>query len=259
MPLPNKAFLSFIILLCMIAASLAENFKPFSGVVNEDNINIRSDSTVNAKIICTINKDQPLEVVAEKYGWYKVRLPKNAASFVRKDLVTPIDNQTLKISKDKVNIRLQPNEESPILGQADKNEVVIISESKGQWYKIEPINNSFGWIYKKFLDMATQKIPPPPPMIKPAEETITIQTTEEEKVNQDFIIEGVIKPYGKVFNRRATHKLIDNKTADVYLLKGDRQSLDALNYHRVKITGKLLADQKSKYPIVEVIKMEMVD
>jgi len=129
----------------------------FLGEINANNINVRSDSTVSSKIICTVNKDQPVAVVKELYEWYKIRLPKIAPSFIKKDLVILIDNKTAKPIKDSVNIRLNPDDSSPILGKLGKNEVIVIVENMGEWYKIEPINESFGWVNKKFVNLAPRR------------------------------------------------------------------------------------------------------
>lgn len=230
----------------------------FQGQINTNDINIRSDSTVTSKVICGSNEGEPVEVVKESYEWYKIRLPKTAPSFIKKDLVSTIDGKTAKVIKDNVNIRLAPDEASPILGKADKNEVInILSESR-EWYKIEPLNNSFGWVHKKFVDMAgtidRKKEVKLSREIK-KEDKITVEaTTTDENVT----IEGIIKPYGKVIKRIATHKLLaeDNK---VFLLKGNKEGLDSLNYHKVKITGKPIHPKDQKVTIIEIVKIEALD
>jgi uncharacterized protein YgiM (DUF1202 family) len=245
-------FSIFILFALVALANSNDKSTVFQGVINADNINIRTDSTVNSKIICKINKGEPVEVVKELYGWYKIRLPKIAPSYIKKNLVTLLGEKTAQVLEDNVNIRLDASESSWILGRVNMNEVVNILEDKGGWYRIEPVNNSFGWIHKKFIDKVdvlkkiedVQSIPD----IKKEERLISEKPTLENN-----ILTGIIKPYGKVLGRKATHKLIteDNR---VFLLKGNKESLDSLNYHRVKITGKLIGAQK--YPIVEVTKIE---
>ncbi len=230
----------------------------FQGQINSDNINIRSDSTVSSKIICALNKGEPVEVVRESYEWYKIILPKTAPSFIKKDLVALIDEKTAKITKDNVNIRLDPSESSPILGIASKNEVISIQEDRGGWYKIEPRNNSFGWVNKKFVDKVGT--------INRREEIKLVQEIKKENIivgekaplDESIIIEGMIKPYGKVIKRIATHKLLSPDN-NVFLLKGNKASLDSLNYHKVKVTGKLAHPQNQKYTIIEILKIEAID
>ncbi|MDD5692853.1 MAG: SH3 domain-containing protein, partial [Candidatus Omnitrophica bacterium] len=138
--------------------------QPFTGKVNANNINVRVDATTGAPVACTLSKGRLVEVVREAYDWYKIRLPKTAPSYIKKNLVECI-NRTVspsdpakclnaKVTAARVNIRLGPSEDSWILGKADKLSVVNILGEKGSWYMIEPVHESFGWIYKKFVDKA---------------------------------------------------------------------------------------------------------
>ncbi|MBI5144688.1 MAG: SH3 domain-containing protein [Candidatus Omnitrophica bacterium] len=154
----NQRRNNILILLALIAVFLSaqealgrENY-PFSGQVNSDEINIRSDSTISSAVICQLNKGEEVAVVSRAYGWYKINLPKKAPAFIKANLITLIDEKTAKVSRTNVNIRLKPEESSPVIGQADLDEIINILEKVGGWYKIEPLKNSFGWIYSKFVD-----------------------------------------------------------------------------------------------------------
>lgn len=244
----------------------AQETMPFTGEVNAENINIRADSTVNSRVICRASKGERLEVTSALYGWYKIRLPKHAPSFIKKNLTAGIEdrpansfdklkasgtdlNRNAKVIKERVNIRLSPNESSPILGKADKNEIITILGESGEWYKIEPINNSFGWINSKFISKA--------PAVVKRDDPLPQATAPPEPQNS-IVAEGMIKPYGIVIKRVATHKLItDDKK--IFLLKGDKKSLDALNHHKVKVIGKFIEPNNQKYPVIEIEKMEELD
>lgn len=213
-----------------------------TGTLNANDINVRCDSSANSTLICKAYKGQGVEVVSEKYGWYKIKLPKTAPCFVKKMLVAPIDEKTAKGLKENINVRLEPSEGSRILGKIDKNEVINILEDKGEWYKIEPPANSYGWVHKKFVEQAPQ--------------TPAVTLTQQQ---QTLIIEGTILPYGKVLRRRATHKFIV-KGKDVFLLKGNPDNLNSFIYRNVKITAKpVTPSKKTKYPLIEIIKMEAVN
>lgn len=231
---------------------------PFSGKVTAEKINIRIDSTVSSEKISSIDKGEGVEVVSELYDWYKIRLPKNSPSFIKKNLVTAVEdkpadsfdklkdssetqNRIAKVTADKVNIRLSPSESSPILGKAAKDEVITILEDKGAWYRIEPINNSFGWINKKFV-----------------EKSVIEKKPETVPVDNNVTVEGVIRPYGMIFKRPATHKLVTAEEK-VFLLKGNKKSLDALNYHKVRIIGKYVSQDTAKLPVIEIERVEGLD
>lgn len=265
-PPVNILYLITAIFVFSLKPSFAQEKTPFLGEVNANQINLRSDATTSAAIICTLNKGERVDVVLELYDWYKVRLPKKAPAYIKNKLASciryandPTTGQTTqaclsaKVLGDRVNIRAKPDEASPILGLADKNEIINIVDEKKGWYKIEPVQNSFGWIHKKFIVRATQ------PLAQPAVNQLPQEKRESvENAESNILLIGIVKPYGIVFRRTATHKLetTDNK---IFLLKGNRASLNALNYQKVKVIGKIVNQPKAKYPIVEVKIIEVIN
>ena len=259
--------------LSVLSASrmLAESTLPFRGEVNSSKINLRQDSTVSAPIICTLNKGTRVEVVLESYDWYKIKLPKSAPSFVRSDLAECINSESedfpvtahdacnrAKILKDNVNVRLAPSESAYIVGRVNKDDVVNILKATQGWYKIEPVPNSFGWVHKRFISKATEEQKIEIVKIQEIKEEVHQKAPAAETVKSGSVsLTGIIRPYGKIFKRKATHKLI---TADnrVFLLKGDKKILDALNYRKVKVSGNII-DSQSKYPILEYNILETVN
>lgn len=241
----------------------------FQGFINGDDINVRSDSTPNAEVVCVLSKGTPVTVIKEQYDWCKIRLPKSAPSYVKKTLLeclpedspkpsqTPVPlNQRVchsaKVVGDNVNIRLKPSEGSRILGRLNKNEIVSVLGEESGWFKVEPVENSYAWVYKKFIGKELVKAAPEK-VIKP-EQGVPL-AKEEIQVAEQVTIEGIVMPYGKIFNRVATHKLIAQDKR-IFLLKGNKLGLDALNYRKVKISGKILGKMKEKYPVIEIVSME---
>lgn len=230
---------------------------PFLGEVNANNINVRCDSTISSQVVISVNKGDSVEVISELYDWYKIKLPKTAPLFIRKDLVNLIDEKTGKVIKDRVNFRLLANESSPIIGSFNKDEVIKVLEERGGWYKIEPLSNSFGWIHKKFVNKKAEENRP--------EDNKTIFKNEDNAKaydiklpGQNIAIIGIINPYGRVFRRIATHKLID-KDNKIFLLKGNREIFNSLTYQKVKVMGKIMGPAKPKYSLIEVEKIEVLD
>lgn len=239
----------------------ADTFDAFTGQINASGINVRVDSSVSAEVICTLAKGELVEVVWGVYDWYKIRLPKEAPAYIKKDLLECNDVKaefaaqsgeclSAKVIKDKVNVRLKPSELSWILGKVDKATVVnVIAEEEG-WYKIHPVYQSYGWVNKKFVDKDVVVV-----LLK---QDALVKDTDIVKLNDQLIVEGKISPYGIVLWRQATHKLItvENK---IYFLKGNRKSLDSLNYRKVKVTGKIISLAASKYPIIQIDNIEALN
>lgn len=265
MHLINKLLLAILLFsFISLSNSQAEDFKSFYGEVNTDNINIRCDATINSQIICKVNKGEFTKVVSEFYEWYKIRLPKDAPSFIKKDLVAIEDKmnqvedikqgkQIAKVIKENVNIRLLPSESAAIIGKVNKNEIVNILKDEGNWYKITPPDNSSGWIHKKFVNKKNPVVKKDPPQEK---ELVESNKTSQDKTKISLV--GMIKPYGMIFKRVGTHKFLteDNK---VFFLKGDKKILDNLNYRKVKINGKLMTSSKKKTPVIEIENLEVCE
>jgi len=277
-----------------VAAAPAEEF-PFSGEVTADGINLRADSTTTAEVICRLDKGAAIEVISGLYGWYKVRLPDTAPSYIRADMVSPVEEKTanftpqepaaprfnaLKVERDRVNIRLRPDESAPIVGRASKNEILNFTALQNNWYRIKPIAGSYGWVHASFVRKASVKTLPAAPLnneqavsgktaensVQPAssEKFISPDNAPAAKPAPDplygtpCVYEGIIKPYGMVFKRPATHKLVTPEKK-IYLLKGDRQSLNALVNRKAKVTGRTAEPASGGIPVIEIVKIEAVD
>lgn len=242
-----KILLSAALLFFSQSLCLAEEPFPFEAEVSGNSINIRADSTVNSPVLGALNKGQHLSVAYGHYDWYKVILPKDIPVFIREDFVILLDSKSAKVIKDRVNIRIGPADSSAVIGMAKKDDNLnILAREKG-WYKIEPLDSCFGWVHKQFIRKAT-------PKPKATEEAVKAGTSE----NNIITVEGIINPYGMVLRRVATHKIItrDNK---IYLLKGNKKNLNAVIYRKAKITGKLMPQAAKRYPVIEVIQLELVD
>lgn len=231
---------------------LGENRFPFEGEVTGDNINIRTDSTANSQVICAVKNGGRLKVASELYEWYKVCLPPQAPSYIRKDLI-----QEETVSGERVNVRLEPNQNSAIVGKANKGDpVTIISEQSG-WYKIKPLKNSFGWIHKKFVIEAAVSAPEEAEAIIPPEEEIEKPEADAAlQLPKEIILQGIIKP--KFITRAASHKLI-TRDKDVFLIRGDSKVLNQFNHRQVKINGHELDSSGLQYPLIAALVIELLD
>jgi uncharacterized protein YgiM (DUF1202 family) len=254
-----KSILIFFIF-CFSLPSIAftDTFDAFTGQINASGINVRVDSSVGAEVICILAKGELIEVVGEAYDWYKIRLPKEAPAYIKKNLLECNDVNadfalqsgkclSAKVIKDKVNIRLRPTESAWILGKVDKAMVVDIIADEEGWYKIHPVYQSYGWVNKKFVNKD---------VVVAQKQDTSIRITDTIKLLDQLIVEGKVSPYGIVLWRKATHKLITSENK-IYLLKGNRKSLDSLNYRKVKVTGKLI--NLGAIPVIQIDTIEALN
>lgn len=254
-------FFASVVSQACLCCALASDFTVFTGQVNADGINVRVDATVGSLVACTLDKGELVEVVSESYGWYKIRLPKTAPSYIKKELVECINKSPSgnccggKATANRVNVRIAPDLSSWPIGRVDKDTVVNITGDEGGWYKIEPVHQSYAWINKKFVNKEIVVSE------KATNESIFSPPIAQEQLSKDddrIVVEGIVKPYGVVLWRKATHKLITSEN-DIYLLKGNRKNLNGLNYQKVRVTGKIIGPQSAKYPIIEVDILEVLN
>ena len=252
--------LSAVLLFFAKSLGLTQESFPFQAEVLDNDINIRSDSTVNSPILCKVKKGERLTVLFEHYNWYKVLLPKNTPVFINDDFVAGLDSKTAKVIKDRVNIRLGPGDSSPVIGMARKEATLTVLDYNQGWYKIEPLDSCFGWMHKQFAKKLTDIPKPKQPAVaqKPTSGKNKIVVSDDPSKDNTLTIVGVINPYGMVLKRFATHKII-TEDKKIFLLKGNKDNLNAVTYRKAKVTGKLISTPGQKYPIIEVTYLEPLD
>lgn len=269
--------ITFISVFLLFNVCLAQEDIPFLGEVSADNANIRADSTVSSSIICVVNKNEQLEVIHSAYDWYKVRLPNSAPAYVKKDLLECVEysgqaqnaGRSAKVLRERVNVRLEASQGSAIIGKVEKDDIVYILAENGDWYKVKPPLNCFGWINKKFIGktVSLKEIRLQKEFIPYAVKEIEglsrgpscrrLAEADGAKDKDTVIIEGRILP--KTIKRVATHKIVD-KDKRLYLLKSDELNLNSFNNQRVKIIGRLINSDKARSDsLVRVEKMEAVN
>ncbi len=246
---------------------------PCVGEVTSNAINIRCDATTSSKTIGAVNDHDIINIVAESFDWYKIRLPKDATCFINAKYVklieqgsdgAPVRTSFGIVNADSVNLRLEPNGSSCILGRINKDKVVNILEKQGDWFKVTPPDTACGWINKKFVKV----------LVTPQTATMTTaasiepKTTTQEKPalakaegpekTDTVTIVGIIEPYGKIIGRKGTHK-ITTDSKKTYILKGDKKMLNSCSYRKAAVRGALQDISGQPYPVISVEKIEVLN
>ena len=120
---------------------------------------VRTDSTLFSEEVGHIPKNTILEIIKEKYGWFKVKLPENFFAFVYADYIEEIGQKKGKCKANHLNIRAKPALKSPIIGRLKKDDKIKIVKREGNWYKINAYPYSWGWVYKDSIEIVSEKKP----------------------------------------------------------------------------------------------------
>lgn len=220
----------------LLAEITKNDFKPVSATVCVDNVNIRAGKGLNFEVLGQVNKFDTVVVLGEEFGWYKIQLPKQAASFVHKKF---IEQNTVKANK--LRVRAGRGENSNILGVLKMGDQVEVLEENGEWLKISPPKNCPGWVKKDYLQFNQKEFKAP--ILKPC----IASTPPKKKIE----VSGIIDDLGKIANRPGRHKLIVDKKS-FYYLKAENINFNQYIYQKVQITGTLVESKDAPYPILQV-------
>lgn len=211
-------------------------FESVYAIVLADKVNIRAGQGVNFEALGQLNKNTEIVVIGQEYGWYKVKLPREASCFVHKDYI-----ETGLVRAKRLRVRARAKANSNILGVLKRGESVEILQEEGDWLKIAAPENCAGWVKKDYLKVSQKKFIPPAPVILKA----------APLPQKEIEARGVINDLGKVINRRGRHKLTDGKKI-LYYLKSNNLDLNNYLYQKVYLNGKVENLKGLPYPVINV-------
>ena len=147
----KKVFL--ILALSILYPPLAFSSAKF--IVTKDSVNVRVDSTTSSRALGHLFKNNLVEVVGERYDWYKIILPKKFPCYIAKEYTKTLKDNKIKVTGSKINLRDKPSLKSNVLGQAPKDTVFPRISQTAEWVKIQAYPYTYGWVHKKLLQKVT--------------------------------------------------------------------------------------------------------
>lgn len=234
----TTALLWMIFSVTAFAAEKMQKF-PFIGRPKTDNVNIRAGGNQNFEILSKINNEDLIYIKREVYGWYEVGLPKTASCYVYKKFIEK--NGQLWISRvNSLNLRARPDTESSIIGQLQKDEMVIIlNQEAPEWHRIAPPENCYGWIRADLIEYysGVQK-----PAARP----------------KAFSSDGKIKKIGWTLRKKpAGYKLTKDGRAICYL-KSEVCNLRSFRNKSVSVQGYILTAEYDK-PLINIVSIKLTE
>ena len=151
---PLRAWRVSVIALSVCAAqafSAAMPAPPYVAEVTGNRVNLRAGGSINYRILKVANKGEKLIVRDLNNGWAKVVIPPGVYLFISKKYVRQDANGEGIVTGENVNIRPVPNLREPVVCQMQKNDRVQIMGTSGDYYKVVPPAEAFGWISGKYV------------------------------------------------------------------------------------------------------------
>ncbi len=194
--------LKFFFLLFLFSVLHAENpkssFSAFTGKVLGNKVRLRSSPDLKGEEVSLLTPNDLLLIKGEIGDFYEVKAPRSLSAFVYKSLV--FEN---RIDADRVNIRLKPDKEAPILGSLSTGAPIQIKDASSdpKWVEIAVPENCPLYVAKEF--------------IRYAGDSLYIQKQEKRKEKAESLLEEAIsiadreekKPFEKMEPQEAISKL----------------------------------------------------
>lgn len=130
------------------SAKKSESFQPFTGKVLASKVRIRSKPDLESHIIRQGSKGDLLLITGEEGDFWAVQPPKKTKAYVFRTYV--LDDV---VEANRVNVRLEPHVDAPIIGQLQSGEKVkgSICPMNRKWLEIDPPSNAKFYISKEFI------------------------------------------------------------------------------------------------------------
>jgi hypothetical protein len=132
-------------------AKKTESFKPFTGKLMAAKVRVRAKADLDSPIVRQMNKNDLLLVVGMEGDFYAVEPLRDTKAYVFRSYV--LDNV---IEANRVNVRLEPHVDAPIIGQlqaGDKIEGTVCALNH-KWLEITPPKGTKFFVSKEFVVQA---------------------------------------------------------------------------------------------------------
>lgn len=133
----------------MYACQPCKREKGFTGKVTRDRVRMRLHPTVESPVIREMDRGEMLVVVNEVDDYYAVKPPSKTKAYVYRTYV--LDGV---VEGKRVNIRLDPHLEAPVIAQLNTGDRVegTISEKNAKWLEIEPPTSTVFYISSDYIE-----------------------------------------------------------------------------------------------------------
>lgn len=125
------------------------SFTAFSGKVKGNKVRMRASAALESAVVRETGAGEMFAIVGEEKEFYKVQPPRGTKGYVFRTFI--LDNT---VEGDRVNVRLHPDTDSPILAQLHAGEKVHASvcEANTKWLEIALPKTAHFYIAKEYVE-----------------------------------------------------------------------------------------------------------
>jgi hypothetical protein len=126
-------------------------FSPFTGKVKGDKVRMRLEPDLEGAVVRELHKHELLSVVGDEGSFWAVASPENVKAYVFRSFV--LDNI---VEGNRVNVRLLPDLEAPVIGHLNTGDQVkgSLCAANKKWLEIAPPAGVKFYVSKEYIDFA---------------------------------------------------------------------------------------------------------
>lgn len=134
-----------------IVATVQEAFAPFTGKVAKGKVRLRATPAIDGFIVQELQRGEMLLVDGEQEGFYQVECPEKVKGYVFRTFV--LDG---KVEGSRVNVRLAPDLEAPVIAQLNSGDTVdgYIYANNTKWIECNPPQNVRFFVATDYIEKA---------------------------------------------------------------------------------------------------------
>lgn len=125
------------------------SFSPFAAKVTKNKVRMRLQPALDSSVLRELNREDLVVVVSETEDFYGVEAPNGIKAYIYRTFV--LDNT---VEGTRVNVRLEPNLEAPVIAQLNSGDHVEgeISPINSKWLEIAPPTSTQFYVAKDFIE-----------------------------------------------------------------------------------------------------------
>ncbi len=163
-PLLYKKLLVIIVLLfSLLFVSTASIAKDKVIIITGDSVNVREEPSISSSVITQIDSGETFPFLQEENDWYQIELENGTKGWIASWLgkIEEIES-TISSTKngiilvDNLNIRSEPNTNSTIINQLQKDDHVQVISQENDWTEILYQSKS-AWISSQYVDILEEE------------------------------------------------------------------------------------------------------
>lgn len=126
----------------------ATPFKPFTGKITRNKVRMRLKPSLDAPILKELCHEDMVIVIGESDEFYAVKPPPEMKAYVFRTFV--LDNV---VEGNRVNVRLDPDTEAPVIAQLNAGDHVqgAVSPLNSKWLEIDPPDSTKFFVCKEYV------------------------------------------------------------------------------------------------------------